>query len=108
LKFFKEIGEISTSEYMKRYNVSERTARYDLSELAEKNLISKQGEKKQTKYIFADKLPINKFPTSEDLNFGGINHLLTCPVQKHAGKAACLPHSLRQGKTCLQGQDKRL
>jgi hypothetical protein len=41
----------------KKYNVSERTARYDLSELAEKNLIGKQGEKKQTKYIFADKLP---------------------------------------------------
>jgi ATP-dependent DNA helicase RecG len=32
LKFFKEIGEIPASEYMKRYNVSEHTARYDLSE----------------------------------------------------------------------------
>jgi ATP-dependent DNA helicase RecG len=58
LQVFKEAGEISTIDYMKKYNVSERTARYDLSELAEKNLISKQGEKKQTKYIFAVKLPL--------------------------------------------------
>jgi len=60
LKFFKEKGEISTSEYMKQYNVSERTARYDLSELADKNLINKQGETKQTRYFFADKLPIKE------------------------------------------------
>ncbi|MDR2621905.1 MAG: putative DNA binding domain-containing protein [Dysgonamonadaceae bacterium] len=39
-------------------SVSERTARYDLAELADKNLIDKKGEKKQTKYIFADKLPL--------------------------------------------------
>jgi ATP-dependent DNA helicase RecG len=58
LKFFKKAGEISATDYMKKYNVSERTARYDLSELAEKNLIGKQGEKKQTKYIFAVKLPL--------------------------------------------------
>jgi ATP-dependent DNA helicase RecG len=58
LKFFKNAGEISASDYMKRYNVSERTARYDLAKLAEKNLIAKQGEKKQTKYIFAVKLPL--------------------------------------------------
>lgn len=58
LKFFKNVGKISAADYMKHYNVSERTARYDLAELAEKNLIDKEGEKKQTKYIFADKLPI--------------------------------------------------
>jgi Fic family protein len=62
LKFFKNAGEISASDYMKRYNVSERTARYDLTELAEKNLIAKQDEKKQTKYIFADKLPLKQYP----------------------------------------------
>ena len=60
LKFFKGLGEIPASEYMKRYNVSERTARYDLSKLVENNLISKHGEKKQTKYIFADNLPIKQ------------------------------------------------
>jgi ATP-dependent DNA helicase RecG len=58
LQFFKKAGEISATDYMKKYNISERTARYDLSELAEKNLIGKQGEKKQTKYIFAVKMPL--------------------------------------------------
>jgi ATP-dependent DNA helicase RecG len=62
LNFFKKIGKISISEYKKRYKVSERTSRYDLSELVELNLINKQGEKKQTRYIFADKLPINEKP----------------------------------------------
>ena len=60
LGFFKKIKEISTSDYMKRYEISERTARYDLSELVKHNLINKQGEKKQTKYLFADKLPIKQ------------------------------------------------
>ncbi len=58
LAFFRKMGKISTVEYMKHYNISERTARYDLSELVEKNLISKHGERKQTTYNFADKLPI--------------------------------------------------
>lgn len=52
LLFFKQKGEILTSEYMKRYDIAERTARYDLVELVEKNLLVKTGEKKSSKYVF--------------------------------------------------------
>jgi ATP-dependent DNA helicase RecG len=55
LLFFKSKGEILSSEYMKRYTVSDRTARYDLTELVQKYLLIKQGERKGTRYIF----PIN-------------------------------------------------
>ena len=58
LLFFKEKGEIACSEYQTHFNVSERTARYYLTELVNKNLLIKIGNKKSTKYIFADKLPI--------------------------------------------------
>jgi len=60
LLFFKEKGEILSSEYQAHFNVAERTARYDLAELIEKELLVKTGDKKSTKYIFADKLPIKQ------------------------------------------------
>lgn len=60
LLFFKEKGEILSSEYRERFGIAERTARYDLAELVEKNLLIKQGSKKTTKYIFADKLPLKQ------------------------------------------------
>jgi ATP-dependent DNA helicase RecG len=52
LLFFKSKGEILSSEYMKKYAVTDRTARYDLSELVRKNLLFKQGDRKSTKYVF--------------------------------------------------------
>ncbi len=55
LLFFKSKGEILSSEYLKKYAVTDRTARYDLSELVQMNLLIKQGDKKSAKYVF----PIN-------------------------------------------------
>jgi len=60
LVYFKSKGEITNSEYQMHFSVAERTARYDLSELVEKNLLVKIGDKKSTKYVFADKLPIKQ------------------------------------------------
>ncbi|GAP71496.1 ATP-binding protein [Candidatus Symbiothrix dinenymphae] len=52
LIFFKAKGEIVSSEYMKRYNIAERTARNDLRDLAEKKLLKKQDDNKLSKYVF--------------------------------------------------------
>lgn len=52
LLFFKEKGEIVTSEYIKRYNIVDRTARRDLVELVDKGLLSREGEGKSSKYKF--------------------------------------------------------
>jgi ATP-dependent DNA helicase RecG len=52
LLFFKVKGEIVTSEYMMRFDVTDRTARRDLTELVEKKILLKQGKKKSSKYIF--------------------------------------------------------
>ena len=52
LIFYKNKGEILSSEYIKRYSISERTARYDLSDLVEKSLLTKIGENKSAKYIY--------------------------------------------------------
>jgi ATP-dependent DNA helicase RecG len=52
LIFFKSKGEIVSSEYMKRYNIAERTARADLSDLVEKKILHKSGETKSVKYLF--------------------------------------------------------
>lgn len=60
LLFFKEKGEIISSDYQTHFNIAERTARYDLTELVEKKLLVKVGDKKSTKYIFADKMPIRQ------------------------------------------------
>ncbi|MDR1883974.1 MAG: putative DNA binding domain-containing protein [Prevotella sp.] len=54
LLFFKEQKEITNSEYMKKFDVAERTARYDLSEMVEKGLLIKEGENKSSKYIFSN------------------------------------------------------
>jgi ATP-dependent DNA helicase RecG len=56
LLFFKAKGEITSSEYAQKYNISDRTARTDLTELVEKELLNKQGETKLAVYIF----PIRK------------------------------------------------
>jgi ATP-dependent DNA helicase RecG len=56
LLFFKAKGEITSSEYALKYNISDRTARTDLTELVEKGLLNKQGETKLAIYIF----PIRK------------------------------------------------
>lgn len=55
LLHFKSNSEIQSSEYMRRYKITDRTARYDLAELVKKNLLVKQRDRKSTKYIF----PIN-------------------------------------------------
>ncbi|MEI6753860.1 MAG: ATP-binding protein [Paludibacter sp.] len=52
LLFFKVKGEITTSEYIKKFGVSERTARYDLSNLVERGLIIKEGDKKSARYLW--------------------------------------------------------
>jgi len=51
LLFFKEKGEITTSEYMVRYNISERTARNDLNNLIENKFIKREGQTNMAKYI---------------------------------------------------------
>jgi len=50
--FYRAIGEITSSEYAKKYNVSERTARRDLSELVENKLLKNEGDTNLSKYIF--------------------------------------------------------
>jgi ATP-dependent DNA helicase RecG len=52
LVYFKSKGEITSSEYAKKYNVSDRTARRDLSELIEKKLIKNEGDTSLSKYLF--------------------------------------------------------
>lgn len=52
LLFYKKQGEITTYEYMTRYNISERTARNDLNKLIESELIIRQGQANMSKYIF--------------------------------------------------------
>lgn len=52
LLYFKQQMEIVTSEYMKRYDVVDRTARRDLVELVEKGLLHREGEGKGSKYKF--------------------------------------------------------
>lgn len=50
--FFKTKREIVTSEYMKRFDITDRTARRDLIELVEKNILTREGEKKSSKYLY--------------------------------------------------------
>ncbi len=49
--YVKENGEITTSAYMKLYDIAERTARNDLNELVDKQLFKRIGETNLTKYI---------------------------------------------------------
>jgi len=53
LVYFKSKGEITSSEYAAKYNISDRTARRDLSELAEKKLLRNEGDTKVSKYTFS-------------------------------------------------------
>ena len=52
LVYFKSKGEITSSEYAVKYNISDRTARRDLSELTEKKLLKNKGDTKVSKYTF--------------------------------------------------------
>ncbi|MGK6351593.1 ATP-binding protein [Parapedobacter sp. DT-150] len=52
LLFFKTKGEIVNSEYVKRYDITDRTARRDLSELVEKQLLNREGDKKSSRYLY--------------------------------------------------------
>lgn len=53
LLYFKVKGKIVTSEYLKRYNITDRTARRDLTELVEKGLLIREGEKKSSRYVYS-------------------------------------------------------
>ncbi len=50
--FYKNKKYVTTSEYMKRYNIAERTARADLSDMVEKKIFYREGETKAVKYFF--------------------------------------------------------
>ena len=52
LLFFKEKGEILSSEYAQRYKISDRTARRDLVELIDKEMLISKGDNKSTRYIY--------------------------------------------------------
>jgi len=52
LVYFKYKGEITSSEYATKYNISDRTARRDLSELADRKLLKNEGDTKVSKYTF--------------------------------------------------------
>lgn len=51
LTFFK--GKISSSDYANRYGVSTKTAKRDLSDMSDKKLIDIEGDRKTSRYIFA-------------------------------------------------------
>jgi ATP-dependent DNA helicase RecG len=48
--YIKENDFITTTEYMKRYSIAERTARNDLNNLIEKKVILREGETNSAKY----------------------------------------------------------
>ncbi|GHT76964.1 hypothetical protein FACS189463_2980 [Bacteroidia bacterium] len=52
LSFFKSQKEITTSEYVKKFKITDRTARRDLVELVEKELLISEGENKSVRYIY--------------------------------------------------------
>ena len=52
LLFYKEKGKITSSEYAKRYHISDRTARRDLSDLKEKKILENEGDTKVSIYLF--------------------------------------------------------
>ena len=49
--YVREKSELTTSTYMQRYNISERTARYDLNELVEKQIFTRIGETNLARYV---------------------------------------------------------
>lgn len=52
IAYFKNKGFILTSEYVEKYNITDRTARRDLLELVERAIIYRTGTNKNTKYYF--------------------------------------------------------
>jgi len=52
LLFFKGKGIITSSEYAKKFKISDRTARRDLIELVEKDVLTTKGDFKLTKYCY--------------------------------------------------------
>jgi ATP-dependent DNA helicase RecG len=52
LLLFKAQKEITTSEYMKKFQIADRTARRDLVELVEKGLLISEGENKSARYTY--------------------------------------------------------
>ena len=53
IAFLKQQGFITTSDYMKQFSVSERTARNDLNILVEKKILLRVGETNMSKYTIA-------------------------------------------------------
>ncbi len=51
LIYLKDKKEITSSEYMKKYKTSERTARNDLNDLIQRKLIKREGHTNLSKYI---------------------------------------------------------
>ena len=47
-----EKRKITSSEYAKKFKISDRTARRDLSELAEMKLLKNEGDNKLSHYVF--------------------------------------------------------
>ncbi|MFD1188647.1 ATP-binding protein [Pontibacter rugosus] len=52
LLLWKHDGRIQNSKYKEKFGITDRTALRDLTELVEKGLLSKEGEKKATVYIY--------------------------------------------------------
>jgi ATP-dependent DNA helicase RecG len=52
LIYFKPKGEIVSSEYAEKYNITERMARNDLRSLVERELLKKHNDNKLSKYVF--------------------------------------------------------
>jgi len=50
--FYKEKGEITSSEYAERFNITDRTARNDLNNLIERNILIRTGDTNLTKYKY--------------------------------------------------------
>jgi len=50
--FYRSKGEITSSEYAAKYNITDRMARNDLRGLAEKELLKKHSDNKLSKYVF--------------------------------------------------------
>lgn len=52
LLYWKKAREIQNNKYKNRFNIADRTALRDLTELVEKGLLTKEGEKKTTVYVY--------------------------------------------------------
>ena len=52
LLFFRPKGIITTSEYARKFDISDRTARRDLIELVKKEILASEGDRKLTRYVY--------------------------------------------------------